>query len=56
MASLVRHMNAVAVVTDVAWYSRFAEFVGAVWPGLKVSHFEPYDRDAARQWLASFDT
>lgn len=54
VAPLVRHMHAVAVVSEVEWYSRLAELVGAVWPGLEVSHFKPFDRDAALRWLGTY--
>jgi hypothetical protein len=54
LAPLVRHMRSIAVVTDVDWFSRFAVLAGAVWPGLRISHFEPFDQDAALQWLKSF--
>ncbi|MDN5770982.1 MAG: STAS/SEC14 domain-containing protein, partial [Microlunatus sp.] len=55
LAPLVRHMKQVAVVTDLEWYGRLSRAFGAVWPGLEIAHFEPFDRESAVDWLATFD-
>lgn len=54
LAPLMRHMHAVAVVTDVTWFARLSEISGALLPGLTITHFSPPERKAAVEWLGTF--
>ncbi|MEZ5800621.1 MAG: STAS/SEC14 domain-containing protein [Nitratireductor sp.] len=49
---LLRRFDKAAVLADEAWLRKFAEWEGALLPGLEIRSFPLEEEQAARAWLA----
>ena len=51
LLGLIRRFDKAALLAEEAWLRKFAEWEGALFPGLEIRSFSHDEEQAAREWL-----